>query len=301
MRVCTLCVLLRLATAVVADGSGPAGRTFDGIFYPIHSLGYALETNYWARTNAILNYHPETDQPWTGYQRSSTNVAKYRLNTTSVMYGKRGATAISVAQFGSTENRLCLITRRHAVGAGHYGGVANGQIVYFIGTNGLLHGMVTSNTWIEPVHVSGSVMPGFENWAIVTFTKDVPSDVEPMKLAGPLIAGREGSVFGLIEHLFPPMKGKHFPAVLFVCQHGYCGRLTQPHPEGIIGMDGGDSGSPGFILLGDECVNIGGVSMGYPTTNMLYRVNYLTRRLGLNTNDYQPHFVSLTNYPAWPY
>ncbi len=299
-------MLLCVFSVVAAEPNAPPpGRTFGGVFFPANSLGYALETNYTRATNGKVNYTNTyqvwNDLPWTGYAWNNTNIARYRLNTNSVIYGKRGATAISVAQFGGTANRMCLITRRHAVGAGHYGGVTNGLVVYFMGTNGLVHAMTTSNTWVEPIDANGRWLPGFENREIVTFTQDVPADVEPMKLASPLLSGQAG-VGGLVEHLLPPITGNRFPAILFVCQHGYCGRLLQAHPGGgAIGINGGDSGSPGFMLLGDECVNIGGISMGYPTTNMLVRINALTRSLGLNTNNYQPWFVSLTNFPKWPH
>lgn len=297
-------LLLLFGTLIFsADASGAEsapmtnGLTAGGIFYPANSLGYALETNYFARTNAIRHYNPGADQPWTKYEWGNTNVARYRLNTNSLIYGKRGATAISVAQFNMTANRLCLLTKRHAVGAGHYSGVTNGLIVWFIGTNNLVHGMVVSNTFFS------SPVTSSEDREIITFTRDVPDDVQPMRIAAPLTNGTTGDIYALVERYFPAeAQNPYRPrAGFWVCQHGYCGRNAQPHPSGIIGSNGGDSGSPGFIILGDECVNIGGICMNAPTASMVDRMNILTRSLGLDTNQYQPQYVWLTNYPAGPY
>ena len=281
-------VLFFLLTASAADvNTSKPGLIFGGVYYPTNSLGYALETNYHACTNAISRYNPGTDQPWTGYQWASTNVAHYALNTNSVIYGKRGATSISVAQFNSTPNRLCLVTRRHAVGLAHYGGVTNGYVVWFMGTNGLMHGMITSNVWTD----FNSTNSEAEQLEAVTFTADVPADVQPARVIGPLT-----NAWQFIESFFPPP-----PAIsrqLAVCQHGYVGVCGQPHPGGAVCGQGGDSGSTGFIMLGDELLYTG-VFSSKPSLFMQQKINELTVSLGLRANDYQMQVVTITNYPKW--
>src|SRR5438309_525588 len=87
-----------LSFAVAAPGADlvplAAGFTSGGVYYPTNSLGYALETNYTALTNSRVNYNGTyvawNDQPWTGYIWGSTNVATWRWNSNSIMYGKRG-------------------------------------------------------------------------------------------------------------------------------------------------------------------------------------------------------------------
>lgn len=282
----TVGALFFMGSASAAELSAPsAGRTFGGIFYPTNTLGYALETNYFARTNAISHYNPATDQPWTGYVPGSTNIARYRLNTNSVLYGKRGATAISVAQFGATVNRLCLVTRRHAVGLAHYGDPSNGGLVWFMGTNGVVHGMTAS------VGFSSGLGEQLE---VVTFTQDVPADVETARVIGPLT-----NAWQFIASFFPPPP-PDVTRQLAVCQHGYVGVCGQPHPGGSICGQGGDSGSTGFIMLGDELLYTG-VFSSKPSPFMQQKLNELTLRLGLRTNDYPLQIVNLTNYPKWPY
>jgi len=289
---------LLLASACLRAVAEENGLASGGVYYPEKSLGYALETNYTALTNSLAKnqggYFIDNDQPWTGFIWGSTNISKWKWNPNSILYGKRGATAISAAQLGGTQARFCLLTRRHAVTAGHYGGITNGLMVWFLGTNNLVHGMVVSNT---AVRYDG------EDRAIVTFTRDVPDDVQPMRIAAPLTNGPTGDIYALVMKYFPPEAHNPFRprAGFWVCQHGYCGRNTQKHPGGTIGFDGGDSGAPGFLILGDECVNIGGVSMNVPTTNMLRRMDALTRGLKLDPSRYQPSYVWLTNYPTWPY
>jgi len=289
---CVSCVSwLTLLSAFLAFAEdslpSPAGLTFGGIFYPTNSLGYALETNYFARTNAIAHYNAATDQPWTGYRWGNTNLAGYTLNTNSVIYGRRGATSISVAQFNATANRLCLVTRRHAVGIAHYGGVTNGYVVWFMGTNGAPHGMVTSNVWTA----FGATNGLGEDLEVVTFTRDVPEDVQHARVIGPLT-----NAWQFIHSFLPPP-----PAVsrqLAVCQHGYVGVCGQPHPGGAVCGQGGDSGSTGFIMLGDELLYTG-VFSSKPSPFMQQKINDLTLSLGLRTNDYQMQVVNLTNYPKW--
>lgn len=278
-------IIILIVILIVIPSSAqlaPAGRTFAGTFYPAQSLGYALETNYFARTNAIGNYNPATDQPWTGYVWGNTNIARYRLNTNSVLYGKQGATSISVAQFGGTVNRLCLVTPRHAVGLAHYGTPSAGSLVWFMGTNGAVHGMTTSHAFASDLG---------EQLEVVTFTQDVPADVQPARVIGPLT-----NAWQFIQSFFPPA-----PAIsrqLAICQHGYVGVCGQPHPGGAVCGQGGDSGSTGFIMLGDELLYTG-VFSSKPSPFMQQKINELTLRLGLQTNDYQMRIFNLTNYPKW--
>ncbi len=298
---CALCVLSRLTPILAVESAAASAQTVPSssinaqpstalsTAFPTNTLAYALETNYVARTNAIPGYNPATDQPWTGYAWGSTNVGRYRLNTNSVIYGRRGATSISVAQFNATANRLCLVTPRHAVGLAHYGGVTNGHLVWFMGTNGLVHGMVTSNVWTD----FGSTSGNGEQLEVVTFTRDVPADVQPARVIGPLT-----NTWQFIHSFLPspPAASRQ----LVVCQHGYVGVCGQPHPGGVICGQGGDSGSTGFIMLGDELLYTGAFS-SKPSPFMQQKINDLTLGLGLRTNDYQMQVVMLTNYPKWPH
>ena len=278
-----LILLIILIPSASHSAAPPPGRTFDGIFYPTNSLGYALETNYFARTNAIPHYDPATDRPWTGYTPFSTNLARVRLNPASVIHGRRGAAAISVAQFGSTMNRLCLVTRRHAVGIAHYGQPSPGSVVWFIGTNGLVHGLTVATSFASELG---------EQLEVVAFTRDVPADVPPARVIGPLT-----NAWQFLASFFPPGTVSR---QLAVCQHGYVGVCGQPHPGGSICGQGGDSGSTGFILLGDELLYTG-VFSAKPSPFMQQKIDELSLRLGLRPNEYQLQIVNLTNYPRWPY
>ncbi|MEY4388045.1 MAG: hypothetical protein RLY20_3328 [Verrucomicrobiota bacterium] len=281
--------LLRLDAP--AGTNAVPGATFRGEFYPANTLGYALESNYQRLTNAIRGYQPWNDQPWLGYQWMSTNVAAYRLNPRSVIFGKRGATALSLAQFNSTQNHLCAVTRRHAIGTAHWGDGASldNQIVWFMGTNGMVHGMRTTNCFADK-----SVTKEFEDMEVVQFTQDLPADVEVMRVAGPLT----NSWRGFAAYFSPSPEPGHLP-ILMLCQHGYLGRGGQQHVGSPFGV-GGDSGSPSFIIHGDELINVGGLSP-YPSPQMQRKIDELCRRSGLNPARYQMQVVSLTNYPQWPY
>ena len=280
-------IFLCLASwTVLGDAANvtPAGASFEGVFYPENSLGYALETSYAARTNSISGYNPATDQPWTPYKWGSTNLSGYRLNTNSVIYGRRGATSISVAQFNATVNRFCLVTRRHAVGLAHYGMPGKGNVVWFMGTNGAVHGMKVASAFASELG---------EQLEVVAFTRDVPGDVEVARVIGPLT-----NAWQFLQSFFPPAP---FPArQLAVCQHGYVGVCGQPHPGGAVCGQGGDSGSTGFIMLGNELLYTG-VFSSKPSPFMQQKIDELSLEMGLHTNDYQMRVVTITNYPKWPY
>ena len=275
--------LLLVASAAEPD-TLRKGADFNGVFHPQDSLGYALETNYFATTNRLARYNPANDTLLIGPYASPANPVGLSWNTNSIFTGRRGVTAISIAQFGATCNRLCLVTRRHAVGLAHYGGMTNGLPVFFMGTNNTLHPMITSNVW----SAFGSTNAADEDLEVITFTQDVPDDVQPARVAGPLT-----NSWRFLSSFFPPP-----PAVnrqFAVCQHGYVGMCGQPHPGGAVCGQGGDSGSTGFIILGNELLYTG-VFSSKPSPFMQQKINELTLSLGLRTNDYQMKVVNLTNF-----
>jgi hypothetical protein len=259
--------------------------------YPTNTLGYALERTYSALTNRP-GYAAGNDMPWNGFIYGSTNAA-WSWNPNSILYRKRGASGISVAQLGTTQARFCLLTRRHAVTAGHYGGISPGGVIWFLGTNNLVHGLTIARV---ATPIEG------EDRTLVFFNRDVPANVEPMAIAGPVTKGVYPNIFGVVGEYLPPDHGSPYrsPPVFFVCQHGHCGRHIQSHPNGHIGVDGGDSGGPGFIILSNQCLNVGGISMSSPGTNLFRRMDEMTVSMGLKPSDYQPRFVSLAAYPRWP-
>lgn len=287
---CVLCVLLRLNPSVAADTNTP-GNTFHGVFYPTGTLGYVLESNYHRITNSIPGYQVWNDQPWLGFIYGNTNVAGYRFNPKSAIYRKRGATALSIVQFNSTQNHLCAVTRRHAIGIAHFGTgeQLDNQTVWFMGTNGLLHAMRTTNCFADK-----SLYKTNEDIEVIQFTQDLPPDVEVMRVLGPLT----NSWRGFAAYFPPSNQPEHLPNPFF-CQHGYIGRGGQPHPNGVIG-DGGDSGSPTFTIYGDELINVGGMSPP-PSPLMQRKIDELSRKAGLDPAKYQMQVFYLTNYPKWPY
>ena len=267
------------------------GATFHGVFFPTNTLGYAIESNYHRITNAIPGYQVWNDQPWLGFYYGNTNVAGYAFNPASITYRKRGLTALSIAQFNGTQNHLCAVTRRHAIAIAHWGDgpAMDGTIVWFMGTNGVVHGLRTTNCFADL-----SLRKTNEDMVIVQFTEDLPPDVETMRVFGPLT----NSWRGFAAYFSPSNVPGHLPAFLF-CQHGYVGHGGQRHPNGAIG-DAGDSGSPTFTIYGNELINIGGMSPP-PSPLMQRKIDDMCRSSGLDPAKYQLQVLYFTNYPKWPY
>ena len=270
-----------------------------GEYYPANSLPYALNTNYSAITNNLggnhpgaTGYNPAWETPWFGnnqYQYGTTNCANWTLNTNSVFYRKRGVTALCVAMpADNSGNHVCLVTRRHAIGIQHFGSNYVGQVIWFMNTNGVVSGHT----------IAAATFDSATDYEIFQFSTDLPANIEAMRCAGPLTTTNTFSPAR--PYLNPSASIKSWKGFMY-CQHGYIGFSGDTHPSGTFNV-GGDSGSPGFILLGDELINTGGTGPNpTPSLPLQTLINTLCTNTGLDSASYQMQTVELTNFSRWPY
>lgn len=300
LSISALCLLL--SAFALSAASLTARRTWwqFGEYFPANSLGYALNTNYSAITNTLggnhpgaTNYSPEWETPWLGnnqFQYGTTNCASWTLNSNSVFYRKRGVTSLCVAMPDDNAggNHVCLVTRRHAIGIQHFGTNWVGKVVWFMNTNGVVSGHT----------IAAAMFDADTDYEVFQFAADLPANIETMRVAGPLPTNTfPGKTAGLVPAGDNIKSWKGF----MYCQHGFIGFAGETHPSGTFNV-GGDSGSPGFILLGDELINTGGTGPGpIPSVPLQSLINTLCTNTGLDSASYQMETFALTNFAAWPH
>jgi len=216
----------------------------------------------------------------------------WKWHTNSVIFGKHGYTALSQMTSLQGNNgfpwKFTAITKRHAYSAGHvFGGNSTNGYVYFVGSDGATNSMFVTDCRSRNLNALTQ-----DDYCIVFFNADLPSTVQPIKVC-------------VSTNFFAKMPtGKtsiNFPEAWFeTCQHGRFGS------QGMLIFDnhgmhvGGDSGNPDFFIHGTNLVNFQGTSGTLlSTTNFINDMNAMTISAGLNTNDYQPTYFDLSDYPVY--
>ena len=157
----------------------------------------------------------------------------------------------------------------------------NGKKIWFVSTN---------NTVVE-VAVKGMVVRAHgggdrADYTILLFDKDLPSAIEPMRVADPEQVSRRY-----------PMR---FPAPRPFFETEQTGHVSAQLPGfSVATWKAGDSGSPDMLPLGNELVFVTGRSTTGATPEMQQDMNTLCRNAGLDPGKYQMQWVDLTGYPAY--
>lgn len=284
---CVAIAVLLLATGRIQSSTHSTESTLRPAEPP--NLRDAIWAEYQARTNTPANWY----WIWDGFTwGGKVDVRGWIWNTNSIFYRSnvlaRGATAISPAnQSSGTQRKFTLLTRRHALTAGHYwetnavrlstkDGLVGTQI-WFIGTNNFIHTATVAR-------ISVNLDP--DDLALVIFKSDVPGDVQPMRI--PTADG----LYGMAA--VQSRTGRiYWPPALFSCQHGY---VVSSPPHNFI--SGGDSGGTLCVLMANEAWFCSSGSSRI-TTNLFQRINELTVAEGLDTNKYQPATVDISNWPPY--
>lgn len=315
-----------LLSALAPAQTFTAYRTWftHGAYYPADSLGYALFTDFQARTNGrgraeYAGWH----WVWNDYQMNTPGPITWNTNSLLFRNGvlATGATACvpwnEVAAPSLSLDRVTMLTRRIGVSAGHYWGqysLTNPLLpeasLIFLGRSNALH-----------TNAVQAVLGGTElNWTLLDTngpTEDryyyilsnaLPADVETMRVVSPLKALTNINVNPLHPWL-PAGEPQAYIPNYTLCHHGclapHNGFTHTEHVAEPTGWHvGGDSGSPAFIILSNECFYTGGWTYSYASEDLPKAIHTINVWLGLNTNsaDNQLRYgPSLTNFPVWPY
>ena len=256
-------------------------------------------------TNALTGFVAGSlpDVVWSGFQTNgrSTKMWEYwtlplgwpntppvlRWNTNSLLWGRKGMTAISqvcegMGAFG--QGAITALTRRHAYVRGHGMGVSGlhperaGRRVWFC---------TKDNQVIEAkaqlLLVRGRDVPSQPDYSIVLFDADLPPEIEPMRVADCL---------KLIPKYLSGDRSRR--PVLMPLQGGY---VSAEIPGWTVPFGAGDSGSPLMLPLPDEVVMYGGLTTSAPSHGMQADMDMLSRKAGLDPQKYQMQWVDLDKYP----
>lgn len=290
-----------------------------GYYYPQGSLGRVLNEDFAARTNG----KPRTafdgwQWVWSGYN-PNTLATSLRWNTNSLLFRDgtlaTGATACAPYNGLAWPNpgmaRITLLTRRIGVTAGHYWAnysitnpLATHSNIIFLGRTNSLHS-IPIQAWVGGTALDWTLTAtngNAEDRYYVILSNAVPDDVEPMRIATPLAVMTN---YLSPAHPYLDAADSAFPG-LTICQHGCVApHVGYTHEEyGNLGWHvGGDSGSPPFIIVSNECLYTGGWTYAYASEDLPKAIQTINAAFGFDTNDVanQLRFVSLTNFPLWPY
>ncbi len=219
-----------------------------------------------------------------------TNPPVLRWNTNSLLWGRKGMTAISqvcegMGAFG--QGTPTALTRRHAYVRGHGMGPSGldptrvGRRVWFCTRNNQL---VVRKIKLLVIHAPEKGSPG--DYSIILFDADLPPTIEPMRVVDQTKVQRK--YLG-----YPYGDPSHKP--LFMALQG--GFVSAGVPGWIVQIRGGDSGNPIMLPLPDELVFCSGVTTSRPSPAMQADMDMLSRKAGLDPGKYQMQWVNLDAYP----
>jgi hypothetical protein len=323
-----IAILFTVLLAVVAGAAGlTAFRTHWrwGAYYPAESLDHVLREDFHSRTNGRGRGY-QSGWHWVWLQSGLTLSASNAVWNTNSLLFKNGALATGasamvyqnerVVPAGTTGfERFCMLTRRIGVAHGHHHATP-----YYL-TNALTTSsnlvFVSSNNVVHRVGIT-AIYGGFTDWTLmgdptntiedhsyVVLSSDLPAGVETMRIATPLATN--GNIGLGCSIYLNPDNAAYFPGYT-VCQHMCIApHVGYTHDEYVGSPTGwhvlGDSGSPAFILLDNECLYTGGWTYSSATADLLKAIAVINNHHTFDTNDAanQLRFVSLTNWPSWPY
>jgi hypothetical protein len=250
------------------------------------SLNETVWTNVLALTNGrtmalwLSRVHPAS---W------PTNPPVVTWNTNCLIFGMRGATAISPCwevEGSSGQVPVTALTRRHGYTRGHGLG-PDGFRINFAGKK--VWFVAADDTQVE-VRVLREVVRtqagAGRDYSILLFDRDLPDSIQPMRVAG---------LTNVIAR-YPPCQASPYP--IFKTEQG--GNVSAE----IAGFNlntwkGGDSGSPDMLPLPGELVFVGGRSISGASRQMQADMDGLCELQHLDKKRYPLQWVDLSAYPVY--
>ena len=294
------------------------------------SLHDALTAEWASRTNAGRGY--ELGWHWVWQNADAVGDSSPVWNTNSILFKDStlatGATAIeywneaSLPAGNAGVMRFTMLTKRIGVTAGHYFDPSRHYLtnpfttssnLVFIGRTNAKHRLPVQA--IVGGRTDWTLMGGgtnaIEDRAYVLLSNNIPDDVEVMRIATPFATRTDLSGGVVADYVWAPYVAPTWGQEAFpgftVCQHFCVGRnnadthyeYTDGTPIGFHAP--GDSGSPAFIILSNECLYTGGWTYEQSSGDMVKAVQVINAWAGLDTNSAanQLQFYSLTNFPSW--
>lgn len=251
------------------------------------TLNHLIWTNFIATTNgrSTLIWSTRTHPPdW------PTNPATVKWNPQSLLWGRRGMTAICPSWEGQVwpgQVPITALTRRHGYARGHSmgpDGISTNQLgkkVWFL---------TTDNQLVEVKVIGGIVRThqgGRGDYTVMLFDRDLPATIETPRVA---------SVTNVLAR-YPMLSGAPWP--FFKTEQR--GHVSADVPGFTVETwKGGDSGSPNLLPLPGELVFVGGRSTSGPSPEMQADMDELCRRHKLDPAKYQMEWADLSAFPAYP-
>jgi hypothetical protein len=268
---------------------------WSGSSFPPDSLMNACWTNYLAKTNgAQFELWSKYILP-AGWPTHYAGMPDLQRADDCLVHGAVGLTALCQCHTGQGyrgQVPMIAITRRHLYSRGHGMGVefsTNVPVLFNYRTK--LYFCTADNKVIEAVSTNKLVYyGGGYDFSIIALTADLPPDIVPVRCINPAVFGPSPCAFP--DKMFSP------EPMISTRQNGRldCG-WRSGHNEPIRG---GDSGSPGFLWIGNELFFSFAISGSGPVVPKVQEgVDKLTRLLGLPTSKYQIQYLDVSRYPTY--
>lgn len=281
-----------VAGSPAANGNPPAtngGYVTNALFD--HFLPDSLNNKIWTNTIALTN--GRTMALWSSRIHPAswpTNPPVVTWNTNCLIYGIKGATAISPCwevEGSSGQVPVTALTRRHGYTRGHGLGpdgfrtIFAGKKVWFVAADDSL-------VEVKVVREVVRTRPGGagRDYSILLFDRDLPTSIQPMRVAA----------FTNVLARYPFCQAAPYP--FFKTEQG--GNVSAE----IAGFSlntwkGGDSGSPDMLPLPGELVFVGGRSTTGASREMQADMDGLCELQHLDKKRYQLQWVDLSAYPVY--
>lgn len=252
------------------------------------SLNYLVWTNFIAHTNGRTTSIWRSRTHPLGWPGKPPDVV---WNTTCLMWGMRGLTALSPcwqAEGYSGQVPITALTRRHGYTRGHdlgpEGFHANfaGQKVWFLHTNDSVVEVTILGEVVRPP-ASG------RDYTILLFNRDLPASIEPMRVIASTNIFTKASKYAYCD-------GAPCPVFKTV----QTGNVSADIPGFALNtFNGGDSGSPNMLPMPGELIFYSGRTTSGPSPQMQADMDELCRREGLDPKQYQMQWLDLSGYPSY--
>lgn len=251
--------------------------------YTPGSLNYAVWTHFIAHTNnrSTIIWSVRRHPPgWPAVP------PVLQWNTTGLMWGMRGLTALSPcweAEGAPGVIPITALTRRHGYARGHgigpdgFGTLFTGKKVWFLTKDNRVVEVKVLREVVRTAPIAG------RDYTLLLFDRDLPPDIEPMR-----VMSLEGKFFF----------GLGGPVPFF--QTEQTGHVGANVPGFMLDVwKGGDSGSPNMLPLPGELAFCGGRSTSGPSPAMQADMDELCRMEGLDPQRYRLEWVDLSGYPTY--
>jgi hypothetical protein len=263
-------------------------RQFD--HYMPDSLNNLVWTNFLAHTNN------KSMAIWSVRKRPSdwpARPAAVRWNTSSLIWGMRGLTAICPCwQWEGPPGwtPITAFTRRHGYARGHDMGPDGfsknlaGQKVWFVAQNN----SVVEVKILRQVTRTRDISQ--RDYTMFLFDSDLPASIDAMRVV------RSSDIFALPTCKYRYVVGA--PSLLFKTEQ--LGNVSADVPGFTVDtMKGGDSGSPNMLPLPGELAFFNGRTTAGASPEMQADMDQLCRLEGLAPSKYQLQYVDLSSFPTY--